>query len=684
MPLTSKTFSQLIDFTRTSAATYVDQLGRIVPTPVSLNLLTFTQEFDNAAWGKQGASVTSNVTSAPDGTITADALVEDTSAGTHDLSASVTITTGQIHTVTFFLKASGRSLVRVMQTWNGTADRVHADFDLASGTVGAAVVTGTAAAVGAPVITSFGNGWYRCQVSGSCPTGTAVLAYARLMSASGVVSYTGSGTSGILIWGAQLEQTPDANLTLGSELNSAAVPFTVFRDGSTNTPSPTLMNTVSGKLYRVQLNISVNTSTQTSTLRINGGGTSVGFPLGATGSVIMYLTAASSGVLTVQGDAAGVNFTVTSASIREVTAASPSTYTRNFGGRFPPRFDYDPVTLAPRGLLVEEQRTNLLVRSEEFGNASWQKSAASISANVATSPDGTVDADALVEDSTTADHVTFQPAPFVSGTAYTVTVYAKADTRTRLNIVCVTGLLINGNFDLSNGTVISAANGTASITPAGGGWYRCQMVATAGATTNGNIQFRLISTGTTTNYAGDGTSRLFLWGAQLEAGAFATSYIPTVASQVTRTADSAAITGANFSPWYNQSEGTLVAEVQKLSPSGTAAFAWELIGSSSNFSIRTRLGTDSRMQAVDGGVTQVDGQLATPVPTAASKYALAYKANDFAGSAGGAAAVTDTSVTVPAVTSLSIGSASVTNLYIRSIRYYPTRLTNAQLQALTA
>jgi hypothetical protein len=92
-----------------------------------------------------------------------------------------------------------------MQTWNGTTDRVFADFDLSNGSVGTASTQGIAVSAAPPVITNLGNGWYRCQISGSCATGLTLLCYARMMSAAGVVSYTGNGTSGVQIWGGQAE-----------------------------------------------------------------------------------------------------------------------------------------------------------------------------------------------------------------------------------------------------------------------------------------------------------------------------------------------------------------------------------------------------------------------------------------------------------------------------------------------
>jgi hypothetical protein len=690
MPLTSKTFSQLIDFTRTSAATYVDQLGRIVPTPVSLNEYTFTQEFDNVAWSRNSSTLTANNALAPDGSMTADTFTAQ--AGTAlrpEMTQVVSTVSGGLYTISYNVRPVTHSFIQIIINAQ-VAEWVN--FTLSG--AGTATANGPCAA---SIVLDPLTGWYRISMT-YIAGGTdrrPVLCMIPSAAAGRAATFNPVGTEVIRVWGAQLEQTPDANLTLGSELNSAAVPFTVFRDGSTNTPSPTLMNTVSGKLYRVQLNISVNTSTQTSTLRINGGGTSVGFPLGATGSVIMYLTAASSGVLTVQGDAAGVNFTVTSASIREVTAASPSTYTRNFGGRFPPRFDYDPVTLAPRGLLIEEQRTNLLVRSEEFDNAAWTKHRATVTANAALSPDGTVDADKLVEDSTASNtHACSQGFSGTSGTSYTLSIYAKAAERSWVALqftsnIFADALARTAFINLSTGAVgTTSGSPTITVANARDGWWRITMTVAATATSASAAVFVYACTAdNAASYTGNGTSGIFVWGAQLEAGAFATSYIPTVASQVTRTADTAAITGANFSPWYNPVEGTLLVEASSFVNTAAAVNLAASLGSINNRNFTFLYNGAWGGSTVTGGTQVSDLQTAgTYTRNVPAKVAYAYRANDFAASVNGAAANTDAMGAVPAADTLLIGSGvnNPINGHIRSIRYYPTRLTNAQLQALTA
>ncbi len=231
-----------------------------------------------------------------------------------------------------------------------------------------------------------------------------------------------------------------------------------------------------------------------------------------------------------------------------------------------PRLDYDPSTLAAQGLLIEEARTNLCLQSEDWGSATWSKSGSTITANATAAPTGTTIADKLVEDTSTGTHITTQSISLggsVDNSAYVISVFAKASERTRFqlfdNAQASSGITA---FDLSNGTVVS---GTGTITAVGNGWYRCSVFPLKSTSITSTLTIRLISTGTTTSYTGDGTSGIFLFGAQLEAGAFPTSYIPTTTTALTRSADVASVN--TLSPWYSATEGTLFAEVVGLMPS---------------------------------------------------------------------------------------------------------------------
>ena len=354
-----------------------------------------------------------------------------------------------------------------------------------------------------------------------------------------------------------------------------------------------------------------------------------------------------------------------------------------------PRFDYNPLTLGALGLLVEEQRTNLLLRSQEFDQSPWSATRATVSANVTAAPDGTATADKLVEDTTaTSSHFISQSfASHTSGVSYTLTVYAKAAERSqiRINGDAAIGLSAPAVFNLSDGSVVAAGSFTATISNAGNGWYRCVCTGVATATGTGVWVIGLAVAGNTT-YTGDGTSGIFIWGAQLEAFPFASSYIPTVASQVTRNADAASMTGTNFSGWYNQTEGTFVAGADCPAVGTHAVFAAD-DGTASN-TVRIRSSAADPFYSVRaGGVEQANLDAGTITANTAYQQSGAYAANNFATSLNGATVVTDTSGSIPTVSRLALGAdanGNYLNGHIRQITYFNTRLPNAQLETLSS
>jgi hypothetical protein len=576
MGLVQKAFSDIITFSRSSNATRIGPTGRVEYAPH--NLLQRSQEFDNAYWTKDNLAVSANSATAPDGTVTADMLTENTSTGVHRIYVNLTLNTVQ-YTSSVYVKANGRSWIYV-RTDSSTG--LQSWFNISTGVVGT-VQSGLTA-----TIQSVGNGWYRCSITLTATSSNNFLI--GLANADNSTSYTGDGTSGIYLWGAQLSVGP--------------------------------------------------------------------YPLDYT----------------------------------------PTTTAAVYG----PRFDYDPVTLAARGLLVEEQRTNLLTYSEQFDNAAWLKLKSSVTANNATSPDGALNADKLVENTDNDNHTIYQSGS--TTTTATVSVYAKAAERSNLIIrqYSADNEVVSANFDLSAGTVSKSLNqGTTftspsySITAVGNGWYRCTVTATRSSGTTipafdlSNTNNPTFRSGGDCAYAGNGTSGLYLWGAQLEAGSFATSYLPTIASTVTRNADVASVN--TLSPWFNATEGTLFAEVAYQSISQAFPLACSLDNTTTSYisiSKDTTNSTSFTSLVVDGGVSQASMSTAAIVSAnSVVKGATGYKANDFGFSANGNAAVTDVSGTVPTVTRLSIGSQSsfnATNGWLRRIAYYPRKLSSAELSALTA
>ena len=229
-----------------------------------------------------------------------------------------------------------------------------------------------------------------------------------------------------------------------------------------------------------------------------------------------------------------------------------------------PRINYVPDTGAVDGFLVEPQRTNLVLRSEEFDNASWTKDATTVTANTIIAPDGTLSADTLVNNPSGNMRIRTGAITTVAGVTYTQSIYLKRGNQPIVQFYALTGAFVSlggftYNFDtdvISN--VISNVTGTASRFLIENGWVR--LVLTFVATTTSTVACWTIAGAGN----GAGNATLNLWGAQLEASSYPTSYIKTVASQVTRAADVPVIAGTNLSQWYTR--GTAIVDVIKDAP----------------------------------------------------------------------------------------------------------------------
>ena len=179
------------------------------------NLLTYSEDFGNAAWVKLNASASTNVTTAPDGTVTADALIEDAANTFHIVSRGAgSVSAAGIATFSCYLKASTRTSA-VLQINEG-ANRYAALFDLTNGVVAATNTAGTPTSTSNSIV-AVGSGWYRCIVS--CAVATTCDAIVALSNSltptwtSSVPTYLGNGTSGVFLWGAQLLTAADVTAT---------------------------------------------------------------------------------------------------------------------------------------------------------------------------------------------------------------------------------------------------------------------------------------------------------------------------------------------------------------------------------------------------------------------------------------------------------------------------------------
>jgi len=364
-----------------------------------------------------------------------------------------------------------------------------------------------------------------------------------------------------------------------------------------------------------------------------------------------------------------------------------------------PRFDYDPETGESLGLLVEEARTNLETYSELFTDVSWIKTDSSISPNATLSPDGLLNGAKVVENTNNAVHGIYKnySATLTAGVKYTHTVFAKAGERSTLQLSSSQGTDY-ANFDLLNGVItFSTAGSNASIVALPNGWYRCSSQFTPPSTALVRPYILVYSTSNPpriSSYVGDGTSGIYVWGAQLEAGSFPTSYIPTTGTVVTRTADVASITGTDFSSWYNQSEGTVLCSYKSDSILTATNFpriyAFNAIAGGSN-TFQTIYVTAGKMNilvyADSGSLLRVENALNAET---SGITGFSYKTNESVGFINGTLS-TQGRTSAPTNTDiirLDIGGDSdfptrILNGTISRLTYWPKRLPDLELQQLT-
>lgn len=336
-----------------------------------------------------------------------------------------------------------------------------------------------------------------------------------------------------------------------------------------------------------------------------------------------------------------------------------------------PRFDHDPVTLACKGLLIEESRTNLCLRSEEFNNAIWQGAVQTptISTDFAVSPNGTQTAERLQWTVVNGRlQQIFSPSVL---TNYTFSVWLKSNTGSNQIVEL---FLYFGSGGTNYGE-------TKTVTP---NWQRFTVTASSTVVAAGAI-FQIRSAQSTTD--------ILAWGAQLETGSFHTSYIPTTTTALTRSADVCSITGGDFTGFWNQSAGTLV-QVFEASPNTNTTYVSASNGNIAANSVHIDNDTGLMRSVYYSGSSIVATLNLGAVGTVGSvnKVATAYSVNDFAASRNGGSAVTDTSGALPiGLSQMNIGTderpqvptSFFSNKCISSLRYYNKRLPNAKLQSIT-
>lgn len=373
-----------------------------------------------------------------------------------------------------------------------------------------------------------------------------------------------------------------------------------------------------------------------------------------------------------------------------------------------PRIDYDPITLAVKGLLIEEQRTNYVRNSVMAGAA-----VGVIGSGGATPTNMSISAGAGW--TMTAEVIGFgsdggipyvdyrlQSASVGANNYFTLMVDSSWPTLPIAQngvISCSAYMkLVSGSApssftfkaaELASGTSIKQdASATIAVQAGAIRRYTGSIVATDASVTHFAQPSIVFSP--PAGSAFDFTIRV--GGLQVEIGAFSTSLIPTTGAQATRAADVANIN--TISPWYNSAEGSLYVEFVRpaiVTPDSVNRIVAQLAGISGNhMGIVTGAasGANHRFDVVVGGTAQAQINATNSyVAGAVAKIAAAYKQDSFAAIHSGGSILEDSSGSIPAVSSLKIGvnaGVDAINGYLRKIRYFPKRLTNAELQALTA
>jgi hypothetical protein len=350
-----------------------------------------------------------------------------------------------------------------------------------------------------------------------------------------------------------------------------------------------------------------------------------------------------------------------------------------------PRFDFSPISLSCKGLLIEEARKNQAINSNNFLAASWttvQTVPLIPVAAQAISPDGTLNAFGLSDGAaagTRALLITVPSDGAVSGTTYTVSCFFKKDTHRYVQLLGSSGSLgVNafGNFDLELGVIGTAGTAVTGhgIEAYDDGWYRCSITAPAIGNSLALAVISTVNSATATriqSYTGVNT-QLFLYGFQFEAGGFPTSYIPTTTTALTRNADVATITGSNFTSFWNSVQGGTSAQATPSTVSGVRPLVQFDDGTANEIIALRGNTTNPELYIVDGGTPQA--QLDAGTIAANTAYSLTgwWATNDCKARQDAGAVVTDTTATIPTVTQMRIGSdgTNYLNGTIATIDYY--------------
>jgi hypothetical protein len=703
-------------------------------------------------------------TTAPDGTSTAEKFTDDATNTFHGIrQVNLSLTANTNYACSVFVKAGTHNFVQLLfRDATATGRYVTIVADLSTGTISENSV-GASGTLVSSAITSVGNSWYRIQMVASLSAvgvvanNTFAVRFAPLSTGNtfttfGSIEYAGTGTT-FYAWGAQVVQgstpgdyqqtfsaalpvmykAPNGLMTADKFVGAAGTSIKRIRQNVTTTAlGPwtysiwlkadtavsalvTLLDNSVGGVNNVRTTLTFSTGL-VSTAVAAGTATQASasvtpfgngwYRVSITGTFVTALTSVWAEVWLdgFTSTASETGFYIWGAQLSD--SASLDTYVNNPGAAptstayYGPRFDYDPVTRQPKGLLIEEQRTNSIRNNMMVGAVAgtpgtlptnWANVAfAGLTlAVVGTGVQSGINYIDIKYSGTTTDAnnvaISFDGATSIAasnGQVWTGSSYVA---------------LVGGSFSNITSSVFRVIERNS-----GGGFVGQTDVSIATATNS--LLNRFSATRTLSGTAAfvqygflltipsgvpiDITLRIGM--PQLEQGAFATSVIPTTTASATRAADVATITGSNFSGFYNQNEGTLFADTVfgAALPSSTFGGIFDVRTDASNrITLYWNPGTSNNT----GLFANVSGSTVCTTSHSAGinttvRLAGSYKLNDFASSLNGGAVQTDTSGTIPTATQALIGSIGtvIGQQYIRKIAYYPRRLSNDQLVSLTS
>jgi len=712
---------QGVTFSRGTVATQYNSQGLVAYAPS--NLLLQSNSFSTSPWVASGgvAAVTTNVV-APDGTL---AYIFTSSSSNAYLYQPITASNNTTYTLSVWVMSTGTPIT--------------ANLALSQN-------SGATNALATPFTTS--NIWQRVVLTGTLGTPTAPLWF--LIGGGGQIPLGSS----LYIWGAQLEQSPTATtytptttaavygprfdydpgnvlqqnwLSYSQQFNNAAwfknyttvYPNTLQAPDGTYTAS-TITNTVGQNSYISQgtpVSVPVGTAYVMSVYlqQLVGNGLVYFENIGAVGispvTVNLLAGTISTGTLTPVGNGWYLASwpTTTNASspnphfVMYMNVYGVSTSAQSVGvwgaqvSVSSAQLPYlattsTPQTVcAPKGLLIEEARTNTVLWSTAVGGTNgWVQTGATTAVNSSTAPDGTTTASLISEDtSVSAQHAVYGATTVSASTAIALTCYIKASGRSYAYIQYNDTTSANDawtSFNLTTGAVVTApttlggtfTNMASSAVNVGNGWFRVIFTLTTSTVANGSFYIGSSPDGVQRLFTGSGAAAIYVWGAQCEVGAFPTSYIPTTAATVTRNADVAQITSF---PWFNATAGSFVAVFDAASITQTTSIIGSALSSGAAI-MYSSIGDIKTFDGTTGAATTGSYAINTT-----AKGGLTYSASGrtvmLNGNLGGIGTVAGNLQTV---TSIVLGSgfgANYLNGHIQSIQYFNYALTNTQLQALT-